>query len=87
MQQALVDIQGQALSCLAKLRRDVEAARSLDVKHDRTVALKVLDPAQTQGMATERFLREIHVVALGLGRAVLITREDVQRLVPTSQRR
>ncbi len=34
-----------------------------DVKHDRTVAIKVLDPALSATLGTERFLREIEVVA------------------------
>jgi serine/threonine-protein kinase len=34
-----------------------------DVKHDRTVALKVLKPDVASGLAGERFLREIQIVA------------------------
>jgi eukaryotic-like serine/threonine-protein kinase len=34
-----------------------------DVKHDRKVAIKVLDPALSATLGTERFLREIEVIA------------------------
>lgn len=34
-----------------------------DVKHDRKVAIKVLDPALSATLGTERFLREIDVIA------------------------
>ncbi|MEO7684243.1 MAG: serine/threonine-protein kinase [Gemmatimonadaceae bacterium] len=37
--------------------------RAHDARHDRTVALKVLDPEIAQGIGTDRFLREIGTAA------------------------
>ena len=37
--------------------------RARDLKHDRLVAIKVLDPETTAGLGTSRFLREIQIVA------------------------
>ncbi len=34
-----------------------------DLKHDRLVALKVLDPELAQALGPERFIREIHLAA------------------------
>jgi serine/threonine protein kinase len=37
--------------------------RARDVKHDRDVAVKVLNPEISQSVSGERFLREIHLIA------------------------
>jgi serine/threonine-protein kinase len=34
-----------------------------DLKHDRQVALKILRPELTAAMGTDRFPREIHIIA------------------------
>ena len=34
-----------------------------DLKHDRSVALKILRPELTAAMGTDRFPREIHIIA------------------------
>jgi serine/threonine-protein kinase len=34
-----------------------------DLKHDRKVALKILRPELTSAMGTDRFPREIHIIA------------------------
>src|SRR6185503_20780674 len=37
--------------------------RAHDARHDRTIALKVLDPAISRGIGSDRFLREIQTAA------------------------